>query len=99
MREFDGRSKLGTWLTRIAINSALMILRKKRASPQIATDSNDKFDADGLRCEISDHVPNPEKRYPQSEEESMLKKAIQRLRPTLPHIVDLHQLQQPSTRK
>jgi len=64
MREFDGRSKLGTWLTRIAINSALMILRKKkRASPEIATDSNDKFDADGLRCEISDHVPNPEKRY------------------------------------
>src|SRR2546425_4986847 len=78
MREFDGRSKLGTWLTRIAINSALMILRKKRASPEIATDSNDKFDADGLRCEISDHVLNPEKRYAQSEEESMLKKAIQR---------------------
>src|SRR6266852_9071915 len=99
MREFDGRSKLGTWLTRIAINSALMILRKKRASPEIATDSNDKFDADGLRCEISDHVPNPEKRYAQSEEESMLKKAIQRLRPTLRNIVELQQLQERSMRE
>ncbi len=99
MREFDGRSKLGTWLTRIAINSALMILRKKRASPQIATDSNDKFDADGLRCEISDHVLNPEKRYAQSEEESMLKKAIQRLRPTLRNIVELQQLQERSMRE
>src|SRR5437879_5950608 len=53
MRDFDGRSKLGTWFTRIAINSALMILRKKRASPGIATDSNDNFDADGPRYEIS----------------------------------------------
>jgi RNA polymerase sigma factor (sigma-70 family) len=99
MRNFDGRSKLGTWLTRIAINSALMILRKKRASPEIATDSNDNFDADGLRYEISDHVPNPEKRYAQSEEESMLKKAIQRLRPTLRVVVQIQQLQERSMRE
>ena len=31
--EFDGRSAFSTWLTRIAINSALMILRKKRYLP------------------------------------------------------------------
>src|SRR5260370_26215276 len=60
MSEFDGRSKLGTWLTRIAINSALMILRKKRASPHIATDSNDRFDTERVRCDISDHGLNPE---------------------------------------
>jgi len=30
MRDFDGRSKLGTWLTRIAINSALMIPEETR---------------------------------------------------------------------
>jgi RNA polymerase sigma factor (sigma-70 family) len=99
MRDFDGRSKLGTWLTRIAINSALMILRKKRASPEIATDSNDNFDADGLRFEISDHVPNPEKRYAQREEESMLKKAIRRLRPTLRVVVQIQQLQELSMRE
>src|SRR6266403_5910239 len=99
MREFDGRSKLGTWLTRIAINSALMILRKKRASPEIATDSNDKFDADGPHHEISDHVPNPEKCCAQSEEESMLKKAIQRLRPTLRVVVQIQQLQERSMRE
>jgi RNA polymerase sigma factor (sigma-70 family) len=97
MRDFDGRSKLGTWLTRIAINSALMILRKKRASPEIATDSND--DADGPCYEISDHVPNPEKRCAQSEEESMLKKAIQRLRPTLRVVVQIQQLQERSMRE
>ena len=30
LNRFDGRSKFSTWLTRIAINSALMIVRKKR---------------------------------------------------------------------
>src|SRR5260370_15834134 len=60
MTDFDGRSRLGAWLTRIAINSALMILRKKRASPHIATDSNDRFDTERVRCDISDHGLNPE---------------------------------------
>ena len=33
LNSFDGRSKFSTWLTRIAINSALMILRRKRSFP------------------------------------------------------------------
>jgi RNA polymerase sigma-70 factor (ECF subfamily) len=37
--EFDGRSKFSTWLTRIAINSALMILRKKRTSLEVEAHS------------------------------------------------------------
>jgi RNA polymerase sigma factor (sigma-70 family) len=90
MRDFDGRSKLGTWLTRIAINSALMILRKKRASPEIATDSNDKLGADVLHYEVPDHRANPEVSYAKSEEEGILKKAIQRLRPTLRVVIHIH---------
>jgi RNA polymerase sigma-70 factor (ECF subfamily) len=34
LKAFDGRSKFSTWLTRIAINSALGILRRKRAHPE-----------------------------------------------------------------
>src|SRR4029077_383601 len=63
IKDFDGRSRFGTWLTRIAINSALMILRKKRASLEIAADCNDDFGAGGLRYEMPDHRPNPETRY------------------------------------
>src|ERR1700752_343914 len=40
IRDFDGRSSFATWLTRIAINSGLMLLRKKRSAPEISTDSN-----------------------------------------------------------
>jgi RNA polymerase sigma factor (sigma-70 family) len=90
--DFDRRSSFGTWLTRIAINSALMILRKKRASLEIATDRNEDFGADGPH-ETANHQPNPEKLYAQSEEETMLKKAIQSLRPTLRVVVQL-QLQE-----
>jgi RNA polymerase sigma-70 factor, ECF subfamily len=98
VRDFDGRSSFGTWLTRIAINSALMILRKKRASHEIATDSNDDFGRDGLRDEITDHQPNPERRYAQSEEKTMLRKAIQNLRPGLRVVVQI-QLQERSMRE
>lgn len=96
MRDFDGRSSFGTWVTRIAINSALMILRKKRASCEIA---NDDCGADGLSYEIADCQSNPEKRYAQSEEETMLKKAIQSLRPTLRVVVQIQELQEQSMRE
>src|ERR1700678_882378 len=33
---FEGRSSFYTWLTRIAINSALMILRRRRARPEFS---------------------------------------------------------------
>jgi RNA polymerase sigma factor (sigma-70 family) len=92
--DFDGRSSFATWLTRIAINSALMILRKRRASPEIATDYNGDSAAEGPRYEITDSRPNPETCYAQSEAENMLKKAIQRLRPTLRVVVQIQQLQE-----
>src|SRR6266478_3477362 len=53
LNDFDSRSSFATWLTRIAINSALMNLRKKRTSREIATDYSDEGSADGLRYEIT----------------------------------------------
>jgi len=97
--DFDGRSSFGTWLTRIAINSALMILRKKRSLLEIATDSEDKFGADGARCEITEHQPNPERRYAQNEEENMLREAIQSLRPGLRVAVQIQLLQERSMKE
>src|ERR1700719_4187701 len=54
MRDLDGRSKLGTWLTRIAINSALMILRKKRTSLEVAIAGPDDSAAEARVYEIAD---------------------------------------------
>ena len=89
MGEFEGRSNFGTWLTRISINSALMILRRKRAMRETAMGDNNDF-CDGLRYEITDHAPNPETRYAQTEELRILRTAIQRLRPNLRVVVQIH---------
>jgi RNA polymerase sigma factor (sigma-70 family) len=99
IRGFDGRSSFATWLTRIAINSALMILRKKRSSIEIA--SKDSHDAAAVEqsLEMPDHAPNPEKRYVQKEEVSALKEAIQALRPSLRDVVEIQQLQERSLRE
>lgn len=98
LKDFDGRSSFGTWLTRIAINSALMILRKKRSSLETAIESSDD-PANGVTFEIPDNAPSPERIYAQSEEKKMLRKAVQRLRPSLRNVVAIQQLQERSMRE
>jgi len=46
---FDGRSKFSTWMTRIAINSALMVLRRNRASNVTSIDDFVEGDLHKLR--------------------------------------------------
>lgn len=99
IRRFDGRSSFLTWLTRIAINSSLMILRKKRTSREIAISGGDDGVSEGWAFEIADHAPNPERLYAQSERERMLQKAVLRLRPTLRQVVETQQLQERSLRE
>ena len=87
--DFDGRSSLPTWLTRIAINSALMILRKNRAAPQITLEGNDDFARDGLHHGILDRAPNPESCYAQTEAQGIMREAVQRLRPKQRAVVQI----------
>jgi RNA polymerase sigma factor (sigma-70 family) len=99
IRDFNGESSFATWLTRIAINSALMILRKKRSSLEMAMTSGDNSGADGFIDQIADHAPNPERRYAQREKEKILKKAVRSLRPTLRQVVEMKQLQECTMRE
>ncbi len=99
LRGFDGRSSFATWLTRIAINSALMILRKKRTTYEVGMVSIDDFRADGRAYEIVDRALNPERRYAKSEEERILKKAIRSLRPNLRETLEVQQLHERSMRE
>jgi RNA polymerase sigma-70 factor, ECF subfamily len=99
VRDFNGRSSFGTWLTRIAINSALMILRKKRTSMEVAMESDDDGSGSALSYEIPDRTPNPEKRYAQHEEQRILIQAIGKLRPSLQETVRMQHLQERSVRE
>ena len=97
--EFDGRSAFSTWLTRIAINSALMILRKKRTSREISLDCPTDSEPGASSWEMPDYAPNPEKRYAQSEREEVLRGAIGTLRPTIRKVIELQQLQEHSMKE
>ena len=81
IKNFDGRSSFSTWLTRIAINSALMTLRKKRSSREIPIGSGE-LDGNGTGWDVPDPSANPEKLYAQRETERILREAICDLRPT-----------------
>jgi RNA polymerase sigma-70 factor, ECF subfamily len=87
---FEGRSNFGTWLTSITVNSALMILRKKKNAHETALGGSNDFGLDGAVCDIADHAPNPETHYAQTEEQRILRTAIQRLRPNLRIVVQIH---------
>jgi RNA polymerase sigma factor (sigma-70 family) len=99
-RDFGGRSSFTTWFTRIAINSALMILRKKRAHPEHSLDE-DGGDAGSppKTCIVADSAANPERLYAQAERERMLKVAVSDLRPTIRKAVEVGQLQDRSMRE
>ena len=98
MGDFEGRSNFGTWLTSITVNSALMILRKKRTAHEIAIDGGNAFGFDGAAYKIAEGAPNPETRYAQTEEQRILRTAIHRLRPNLRVVVQI-QLQGRSMRE
>ena len=87
---FDGRSTFSTWLTRIGINSALMILRKRRASLEFSPDGQSTTE---VLLEVSDPSPNPERRYAEQERSRILKDAINGLRPSIRRTVELHILE------
>jgi RNA polymerase sigma-70 factor, ECF subfamily len=79
MHTFEGRSTFYTWLTRIAINSALAILHKRRVRGEIHIDSHSDKHADAVRLEIKDPTPNPEQLYDLRQRYATLLKAIRQL--------------------
>lgn len=80
LKSFDGRAQFATWLTRIALNSALMILRKRKHYPAVSIDSGREDEA--ASWEIADRADDPERRLLKSETTEWVRKAIAELDPT-----------------
>ena len=79
---FEGRSAFSSWLTRIAINSALMLSRKKRSQPVYSFERGPDADAFKLP-EPVETCYNPEESCIQNALENELSNAIRYLTPTL----------------
>jgi RNA polymerase sigma-70 factor (ECF subfamily) len=89
LKTFDGRAKFSTWLTRIVVNSALGILRRRRAHPETSMEVTDG--ATLQYREIADQTKDVEELYARYERGERLKLAICRLQPTLRNVVEIHQ--------
>jgi RNA polymerase sigma-70 factor (ECF subfamily) len=81
LEQFQGQSKFYTWLVRIAVNEALMRLRRRRPERMVSLDEDINTGEDTIPREVADWAPNPEQLYNQSELREILQKTIQGLPP------------------
>ena len=78
IRSFEGRSSFSTWMTRIAINSALSVLRERRKQKEVSFD--DPVDSDAPRLmQIREVSSNPEECCIETEKQRLVRQAIRRL--------------------
>ena len=89
LKTFDGRAKFSTWLTRIVVNSALMILRRKRAHPETSMEVTDG--ETWQHWEVADPTKDVEELYVRHERLERLRRAICRLQPNLRNVIEIHQ--------
>jgi len=94
--EFQGNSRFYTWLVRIAVNQALMKLRKRRPN-QISLDEDVDTGEDTIPREVEDWGPSPEDRYEQSELGSILNTTIAELEPPFRIVFQLRDIEELST--
>jgi len=79
LKNFQEQSKFYTWLVRIAVNEALMRLRRRRPERMVSLDEEVKTEEDSMPREVADWSPNPEQLYTQAELRDILSKTIQGL--------------------
>jgi RNA polymerase sigma-70 factor (ECF subfamily) len=99
LNEFEGRCSFSSWVTRIAINASLMILRKRRVVKELSIDAGDNDCVSDDGWQLRDLREDPERCYSRRERANLLKRAIQGLRPNLRTALELQQAQEHSIRE
>jgi RNA polymerase sigma-70 factor (ECF subfamily) len=79
--QFQGNSRFYTWIVRIAVNQALMKLRKRRSDRAVSLDEQIDTGEDTVVREIAAWDPDPEQQYSQEELHEILTGAIDDLAP------------------
>ena len=97
LEQFEGNSSFSTWLTRIAINEALMWLRRKRASREVPMEESSAGDGQILPLDSPDPGPSPEESYLQREWKQILSRAMDNLSPAIRTAMELRHISELST--
>jgi RNA polymerase sigma-70 factor (ECF subfamily) len=94
---FEGNSKFYTWLVRIAVNEALMKLRKRRGDREVSLDEPVGLGEEEVKREIAVWEDNPEQRYSREEMQQILNEAVDGLKEDFRTVFVLRDIEEMST--
>jgi RNA polymerase sigma-70 factor (ECF subfamily) len=95
--QFQGNSKFYTWIVRIAVNQALMKLRRRKTDRSVSLDETIDTGEDTVVREIAAWGEDPEQRFSREELGSILDSAIQSLEPPYRSVFVLRDIDELST--
>lgn len=96
--QFEGRSRFTTWISRIAINEALMCLRKRRSAVYVPLEeAMPSAEETPAGDDLHSAVEGPEAAYSRKELRDLLTRAIETLRPACRVVFLLRAIEQLST--
>src|ERR1700704_2764731 len=93
---FQGQSKFYTWIVRIAVNEALMKLRKRKSSKTVSLDEPTDTGEETMVREIA-VWDDPEQKYSRDELREILDKAVESLKPAFRTVFVLRDIEEMST--
>jgi RNA polymerase sigma-70 factor, ECF subfamily len=94
---FQGNSKFYTWIVRIAVNEALMKLRKRKTDRTVPLDEPVDTGEEMVNREIAVWEDNPEQRYSREEMQGILNEAVESLKPDFRTVFVLRDIEELST--
>lgn len=95
--QFKGDSKFYTWIVRIAVNQALMKLRRRKTDKSVSLDEQIDTGEDTIVREIAAWDEDPEQHFSREELGSILDRAIQSLDPPYRSVFVLRDIDELST--
>jgi RNA polymerase sigma-70 factor (ECF subfamily) len=96
---FEERASFYTWITRIAINSALMILRRRRVRSEVSFDRSSETEKEVPGFEFKDTGPSPEHICVHRQRYTRMLGSIGRLQPRLRQVIELQMMDNCSARE
>jgi RNA polymerase sigma-70 factor (ECF subfamily) len=97
LNQFQGNSKFYTWIVRIAVNQALMKLRKRKTDKTVSMDEGIDTGEDVVVREIAAWDEDPEQRYTREELNEILTAAVDSLAPAYRTVFVLRDVEDLST--
>jgi RNA polymerase sigma-70 factor (ECF subfamily) len=94
---FKGDSKFYTWIVRIAVNEALMRLRKRKGDRSVPLDEPIDTGEETVNREVAVWEDNPEQQYSREEFQDILEQAVSGLKPDFRIVFTLRDIEELST--